>query len=150
MLCELLLGPRFCCQFPQTLLTRSGDVIHPQLRPLGLGKRLDFPMSVINRMLKIKVGGGGGGGAAPLAPPPAPPALQSTGNCSYYLPTTTIAFLHQKEHLSLSSYNEHMLNHRRIQDFPKKGGLRPAIRNARGVGVLSALGPTRKAGGCPL
>ena len=55
----------------------------------------------------------------------------------------------------------------RIQEFPK-GGLRPAIRNAKGGlplqvrykkrggggGVLSALGPTRKAGGgggcCPL
>ena len=32
------LGSRFCCQF---LLTRCGDVIHPQLRPLGLGTTLE-------------------------------------------------------------------------------------------------------------
>ena len=40
------LGPRNCCQCLQTLLTRSGDVIHPQLRPLGLGPRLDFHINV--------------------------------------------------------------------------------------------------------
>ena len=34
--------PRNCCQCLQTLLTRSGDVIRPQLRPLGLGPRLVF------------------------------------------------------------------------------------------------------------
>ena len=33
--------PQNCCQCLQTLLTRSGDVIHPQLRPLGLGPRLE-------------------------------------------------------------------------------------------------------------
>ena len=44
------------------LLTRSGDVIHPQLHPLGLGPRLWSPQSGLRLLEKKCLTGGGGTG----------------------------------------------------------------------------------------